>query len=277
MGKIADALERHKKEKTTKVEFLHETKPVKPMQTVNDEQEIALAKEVCTLHDCNPKLVVLSKPDSADAENFKLLRGQILFTRDRKRPRTIMVTSTFPGEGKTFVAANLAATLALSIDEHVLLIDCDLRRPRQHEMFGFSGSYGLHEYLVGDRKMKDLIVRSQIEKLSILPAGKTPRNPTELLSSAAMRSFLEKLRDRYQDRFIVMDSAPSHITAEAKVLAEYVDGIVLVVMAQKSPRKEIQRAIDNLGREKILGIVFNGYSHARRSYHKYYEKYYRGE
>ena len=127
-----------------------------------------------------------------------------------------------------------------------------------------------------ERKLKDLLVRSQIEKLSILPAGKTPRNPTELLSSAAMRSFLEKLRERYQDRFIVIDSAPSHITAEAKVLAEYVDGIVLVVMAQKSPRKEIQRAIHNLGRDKILGIVFNGYSHARRNYHKYYEKYYKG-
>ena len=276
MGKIADALERHKKENSTKVEFLHETKPVKAMQTVNDEQEIALAKEVCTLHECNPKVVVLSQPDSADAENFKLLRGQILFARDRKRPRTIMVTSTFPGEGKTFVAANLAATLALTIDEYVLLIDCDLRRPRQHEMFGFPGKYGLHQYLVGDRKLKDLIVRSQIEKLSILPAGKTPRNPTELLSSQAMRSFLEKLRERYQDHLIVIDSAPSHITAEAKVLSEYMDGIVLVVMAQKSPRKEIQRAIDNLGMEKMLGIVFNGYNQSRRSYHKYYEKYYKG-
>ncbi len=275
MGKIADALERHKKEKTTKVEFLFDAKPVRPMQTVHDEQEIALAKEVCTLHECNPKLVVLSEPDSADAENFKLLRGQILFARDRKRPRTILVTSTFPGEGKTFVAANLAASLALNIDEYVLLVDCDLRRPRQHEMFGYPGKDGLHEYLVGDKELKDLIVRSQIEKLSILPAGKVPLNPTELLSSVAMKTFLEELKERYQDHFILIDSAPSHITAEAKVLAEYVDGIVVVVMAQKSPRKDIQRAIHSLGREKILGIVFNGYNQIRRSYHKYYNKYYR--
>ncbi len=275
MGKIADALERHKKEKTTKVEFLFDAKPVRPMQTVHDEQEIALAKEVCTLHECNPKLVVLSEPDSADAENFKLLRGQILFARDRKRPRTILVTSTFPGEGKTFVAANLAASLALNIDEYVLLVDCDLRRPRQHEMFGYPGKDGLHEYLVGDKELKDVIVRSQIEKLSILPAGRVPLNPTELLSSVAMKAFLEELKERYQDHFILIDSAPSHITAEAKVLAEYVDGIVVVVMAQKSPRKDIQRAIHNLGREKILGIVFNGYNQIRRSYHKYYNNYYR--
>lgn len=274
MGKIADALERHNKEKVVKIEGSYSKEP---KILLPKEPDTTRAKEVCTLHDCNPKLVVLSEPDSADAENFKLLRGQILFARDRKRPRSIMVTSTFPGEGKTFVAANLAATLALSIDEYVLLIDSDLRRPRQHDMFGFPGKYGLHEYLVGDKKLKDLIVRSQIEKLSILPAGKTPRNPTELISSAAMRSFLENLKERYKDRFIVVDSAPSQITAEAKVLAECVDGIILVIMAGRSPRREIERAIDNLGRDKILGIVFNGYNQSRRSYHKYYEKYYKGK
>ena len=257
------------------MEFLHDVMPVRPMQTVHDGQEIAAAKEVCTLHECNPKLVVLSEPDSADAENFKLLRGQILFVKDRKRPRTILVTSTFPGEGKSFVAANLAASLALSIDDRVLRIDCDLRRPRQHEMFGYPSKYGLHEYLAGDQELRELIVRSQIEKLSILPARSVPLNPTELLSSVAMKVFLEELKVHYQDHYIIMDSAPSHITAEAKVLAEYVDGIVLEVMAQKSPRKEIQRAIHNLGREKILGIVFNGYNQVRRSYHKYYDKYYK--
>jgi exopolysaccharide/PEP-CTERM locus tyrosine autokinase len=277
MGKIADALERHKKEKSTKIEFLHETKHVGPMQTAKDEQEIALAKEVCTLYECNPKLVVLSEPDSADAEDFKLLRAQILFARDRQRPRTIMVTSTFPGEGKTFVAANLAAGLALSIDESVLLIDCDLRRPRVHDMFGCPNTSGLHEYLMEGKQLGELLIKSHIEKLSLLTAGKAPRNPTEILSSMAMRTFLHDMKQRYVDHFIVIDSAPSHVTAEAKVLAEYVDGIVLVVMAQKSPRKEIQKAIQTLGKEKILGIVFNGYSHARRSYHKYYEKYYKGK
>ena len=275
MGKIADALERQKKENLAKVQFLHDTKPVRPMQTVHDHKEIVLAEELCTLHQCNPKLVVLSEPDSADAENFKLLRGQILFAKDRKRPRSILVTSTFPGEGKSFVAANLAVSLALSIDEFVLLVDCDLRRPRQQEIFGYANMYGLQEYLVGDKALKDLIIHSQIEKLSILPAGKVPVNPTELLSSGAMKAFLQELKDHYQDHFILIDSAPSHITAEAKVLAGYVDAIVLVVMAQKSPRKEIQRAIHNLGREKILGIVFNGYNQARRNYHKYYDKYYK--
>ena len=118
------------------------------------------------------KLVVLSEPNSADAENFKLLRGQILYAQDRERPRAIMVTSTFPGEGKTYVSANLAASLALSMDDYVLLIDCDLRRGRQHDMFDIPNTNGLHEYLVGDKPLKDLIIKSSIPKLSILTSGR---------------------------------------------------------------------------------------------------------
>jgi exopolysaccharide/PEP-CTERM locus tyrosine autokinase len=276
MGKIADALERHKKEKSQKIEFLHDSKPARPMETAKDDREIALAKEVCTLYECNPKVVVLSKPESADAESFKLLRAQILFARGRQRPRTIMVTSTFPGEGKTFVAANLAAGLALSIDESVLLIDCDLRRPRVHDMFGCPNTSGLHEYLIEGKRLDDLLIQSHIEKLSLLPAGKVPRNPTEILSSKAMRTFLEHIKQRYLDRFIIIDSSPSHITAEAKVLGEYVDGVILVIMAGKSPRKDVQKAIHNLGKDRILGVVFNGYGQDTKKYYKYYKKYYRG-
>jgi Mrp family chromosome partitioning ATPase len=83
------------------------------------------------------------------------------------------------------------------------------------------------------------------------------------------------VKGRYQDRYIVIDSPPSHITAEAKFLAEYVDGIIFVVMAQKSPRKDVQKAIHILGRDKLLGVVLNGYTQARRSYYKYYDKYYK--
>jgi protein-tyrosine kinase len=276
MGKIADALERHKKESSTKIDFLHDSKPLRPTRTPKEEQEIALAKEVCTLNTCNPKVVVVSEPDSADAENFKLLRGQILFARDRERPRTLLVTSTFPGEGKTFVAANLAAGLALSMDESVLLIDCDLRRPRVHDMFGCPNTSGLHEHLIEGKRLDDLLVQSHIEKLSLLPAGKAPRNPTELISSIAMRTFLDDIKQRYSDRFIVIDSSPSHITAESKVLAQYVDGVILVIMAGKSPRKDIQKTVHSLGKEKILGIVFNGYGQDAKKYYKYYDKYYKG-
>jgi protein-tyrosine kinase len=278
VGKIADALERHDKEKVVKLDNVKEEKP---RRLVVEEPEVKLARQITA--DLAPgqsfsdSLVMLSSPDCADAETFKVLRGQILFPKDRKIPRSMLVTSTFPAEGKTYVAANLAATLALSIDDYVLAVDADLRRPKLHRMFGYGKVQGLHEYLVGGRNIEELVLKSGIDKLSILPAGKPPRNPTELLSSNMMIKFLEEVKDRYQERFLIIDSPPSTVTAESKFLAQHVDGIIYVVMANKTPRKDIEKAIDNLGRDKILGIVFNGYEQVRKSYYRYYDRYYKGK
>jgi exopolysaccharide/PEP-CTERM locus tyrosine autokinase len=276
MGKISDALERYDKEKVVRLDALREEKPIR---LVVEEPDVKLARQIASdlisEKSFSDSLIMLSSPDSADAETFKILRGQILFPKDRKVPRTMLVTSTFPAEGKTYVAANLAATLALSIDEYVLAIDADLRRPKLHRMFGYSKVEGLHEHLVEGRKLEDLILKSGIDKLSILPAGKPPRNPTELLSSNMMRTFLDEVKGRYTDRFLIIDSPPSSVTAEGKFLAQHVDGVIFVVMANKTPRKDIQKTIDSIGREKIIGIVFNGYDQVRKSYYRYYDRYYK--
>ena len=278
MGKIADALERHDKETVVRLDDVNEAPPKKLLV---EEPEVKLARKMAS--DLIPgksfsdSVVMLSSPDSADAETFKVLRGQILFPRDRKVPRSMLVTSTFPAEGKTYVASNLATTLAMSIDEYVLAIDADLRRPRLHRMFGYSKVRGLHDYLVGNARLEELIIKSSIDKLSVLPAGKPPRNPTELLSSNMMVKFLEEVKERYQDRFVIIDSPPSSVTAESKFLAQHVDGIIYVVMANKTPRKDIEKALDNLGRDKILGIVFNGYEQVRKSYYRYYDRYYKSK
>ena len=274
MGKISDALEKLQKEKLIPLDEVRDEKPVR-LRT--DEPEVRRAREISAQNKFSDSLVMVSSPDSGDAETFKLLRGQILFPRDREVPRSILVTSTFPGEGKTFTAANLASTIAMSVDEYVLLIDADMRRARIHRMFGFRNVRGLHDYLIGEKKFDELIVRTGIDKLSILPAGRSPRNPSELLSSNMMATFLEDAKQRYKDRFIIIDSPPTHITAEAKFLAQYVDAVIFVVMANKTPRKDALKAIEALGRDKVLGIVFNGYNQARKSYHKYYEKYYKRE
>ncbi|MFC1823069.1 polysaccharide biosynthesis tyrosine autokinase [Thermodesulfobacteriota bacterium] len=272
MGKITDALERRKKEKS----LISETLPVKGGEkTVEEVSEAAFAKEYCSLNECSEKMVVLSAPESVDTEIFKTLRARILFSKNHDKPQTLLITSTFPGEGKTFVAANLAVSVALGIDEYVLLVDCDLRHPGLHEMLGHTNKEGLKEHLNDNRPLEDLIVRTNIPKLSLLPAGRPPPNPTELLSSAIMESFLEEVRGRYPDRIIIIDSTPSLITSEASILARHVDGVVLVIMAQKAPKQAILKAVENVGSNKILGIVFNGYKEANKSYHKYYKKYYR--
>ncbi len=271
MGKISDAIERHQRDKELKVKLLFSDKP---LPAVSEEPETPLIKSSLPRY-VDPKIVMLSAPDSAEAENFKVLRTQLLFTDEEKRPRTIMVSSLLPGEGKTFVSTNLAISFAQGIDEYVLLVDCDLRRPQVHEKLGYRNVDGLQEYLTGKRELKNLIIKTQIDKLSILPAGKRAPNPAELLSSARMRTFLQEIRERYDDRLVIIDSGPAHITPESKVLGEYVDGIILVVMAGKSPRKGIQKAIYNLGKDKILGIVFNGHNQPTKGYYKYYEEYYR--
>jgi len=271
MGKIAEALEKHKKEKVIETEKLPFQKPEKlPPKRAAAEIPKDLVPEI----EYDPKLVVLSAPESVDAENFKVLRAQILFPKDGPAPRTIMITSAFPGEGKTLISANLAASIALGINEHVLLVDCDLRRPSVHKLFGYGPCLGLCEYLAGKERLEDLIMRTKVPKLSLLPAGPVPANPSELLSSNMMRSFLEEVRDRYDDRYVIIDGTPSQVTAETNVLAQYVDGIIFVIRAEKSPRDTIQRSIENLGRKKIRGIVFNGYNQSYRGYKKYYKKYY---
>jgi capsular exopolysaccharide synthesis family protein len=242
MGKISDALERHHKEKSITLETLS---AVQPERSTSHNSEIHRAQEFCTLHDCSPKVVALSQPDSVDAENFR----------------------------KTFVAVNLAASLAMGIDEYVLLLDCDMRNSRIHEMFGYTNSEGLSELLTGKEHLRDLILRTPLEKLSILPAGIAPPNPAELLSSTMMEDLLKDLKARYQNRFIIIDSTPAKGTAEASILANYVDGVILVIMAHKTPRKAIEDTIKSLGRDKILGIVFNGHTQAYKHYQKYYKKY----
>jgi len=272
MGKIAEALEKHNKEKIIRTEVL----PIGEKRKLPvEEASAAIPKDLTPEMGYDPKLVTLSAPDSVDAENFKVLRAQILFPKEGPSPRTIMVTSAFSEEGKSFVAGNLAISIALGINEHVLLVDCDFRRPSLQKTFGFMPCLGLCEYLNGRENLEDLIVNTRIPRLSLLPSGPVPPNPSELLASRKMRSFLEEVRNRYDDRYIIIDAAPSQVTSEASVLAQYVDGIIFVVMAGKSPRETVQKSIENIGRKKILGVVLNGYDQSKRGYRKYYKKYYK--
>jgi protein-tyrosine kinase len=285
MGKISDALEKHKKERLIPIDQLRDDTP--PRLTTEDLQpeklvrlktqdlEVKLARQFSAEGKFSESLVALSSPDSADAENFKLLRGQILFSRDHQVPRCMLVTSALPSEGKTFVASNLAVTIAMSVDEHVLLIDADLRRAMIHRVFGFRNVRGLHDCLIEEKGFDELAVKTGVQKLSILSAGTMPRNPAELLSSNMMARFLVEAKERHKDRFIIIDSPPTHITAEVKFLAQFVDAVIFVVMANKTPKRDVQKAIEGLGRDKILGVVFNGYDQPLKHYYKYYDKYYK--
>ena len=271
MGKITNAFERYQRDKTVKTESL----PLRePEDLAPDDAVSPLIRETFLHRGFDPKLVVLSAPESLEAENFRILKSQILYPKEGEIPKTIMVTSAFPGEGKTFVAANLAVSMGQGLTETILIVDCDLRRPALHRILGYSNDQGLHDHLTGTKPISDLLVRTKYEKLSLLTAGRSVHNPSELLASARMKQFVEEAKARYEDRFVILDVPPSQITAETSVLANYVDAIIFVVMAQKTPRETVQRNIENLGKAKILGIVLNGYNQSRKPYYKYYKRYY---
>lgn len=271
MGKIADAFERRDRENLLRIDTRLKEQPIRfPPGKLKG----AAAAEPALPEEVKEKLVALSDSESADAESFRFLRGRISHWRDGERPRTIMVTSAFPGEGKTFVASNLAASIAVGADEEVLLIDCDLKKPSLHQVFGRSKTEGVYEYLDRKRELDELILGTAVHGLSVLFAGSVSVRPSDTGASSTMERFMKEVKQLSGERIVIIDTAPVSVSAGTRLIARHVDAIVFVVMAQKWPRKEIHRSMESLGREKILGVIFNGYEHGMHGYRKYYSKYY---
>jgi exopolysaccharide/PEP-CTERM locus tyrosine autokinase len=272
---------KNKEEKTR--EITHDLTTVAKTQKEAESPAIARPKKKFKLGKAPAKyasraidqdLVALMNPQSFEAEQFKILRTNLLFPESGKMPRSVMVTSVGPGEGKSFVAANLAISVAQHVNWNVLLIDCDLRRPSVHRQFGFQNVAGLSDYLANGTDLQPLLLKTGIEKLTILPAGKPPDNPSELLSSERMADLLDETAARYKDRLIILDSPPPKMTAESGALAKYVDGVLLVVKYGSTPKDSALDLMNKLGKNKILGAVINNFDAGSSKYHR---KYYGGE
>lgn len=214
-------------------------------------------------------LVALLDPQSFEAEQFKILRTNILFPLAGQPPRSILLTSAASGEGKTFAAANLAISIALNINRYVLLIDADLRWPQLHSRFGFPTVPGLSNYLSEGRPLSSLLLHTKVDKLTLLPAGPPPSNPSELISSERMASLLMEVTARYPDRLIVIDAPPPTMAAETGVLARQVDGIVVVVRYGSTRREVLADLVARIGEKKILGSIVNRVETADSRYYGY--------
>jgi protein-tyrosine kinase len=268
LGKISDALEKFEAERSSGGERHRRVPPSQgsaPSAPSSDLTEPIPPKDLRL----DNNLIVYSNPTSYEAEQFRILRSMLLFPSSGTPPRTIMVTSCLPGEGKSFVASNLAVSLAQNINEHVLLIDSDIRLPCLHTRFGFGAVDGLSEYLSKKVPLSSLLLKTMLPKLSLLPAGTPPPNPSELLSSKAMSDLIQEVRTRYGDRYIVIDTPPPSFTAEAVVLAQQVDGVILVINSESTSRKIVEKLIEPIGKEKILGIVMNRYDMRGSKYYGY--------
>jgi capsular exopolysaccharide synthesis family protein len=203
-------------------------------------------------------MVALEDTRSAMAEAYRHLRTSLLFSSAGKPPQTILVTSSQPAEGKTTTAINTAITLAQS-GADVVIIDCDLRRPRLHNHFNFANTTGLTNYLSGEKNPENLLKPfASLPKLKVITSGPIPPNPAELLSSAEMKNLLEFLKSRY--KHVIIDSPPAISFTDAAILSTQVDGVVLVAMAGKSSvhlMRRFKQRLSNIG-ARIYGVVLNG-------------------
>lgn len=201
-------------------------------------------------------------------EAYRVLRTSVVQSGVGAGPRTMLVTSSQPGDGKTTTAVNTAISLA-QLGASVLIIDCDLRTPKVHTLLGVDHSPGLSECLEGNLGLDDAIQRLQIPNLSLLPSGSIPVNPAELISSNRMKSLLRGLGRRYD--YILLDSPPLINLADALILSTCVDGVILVVYGGKTTCEAASRAreeLENVG-ANILGVVVNRFN-SRRERYTYY-------
>jgi receptor protein-tyrosine kinase len=201
---------------------------------------------------------------SAVGQAFRMIKRPLLGSAFGKgaapveRGRRVMVTSAFPGEGKSFCAINLALSIAAERDHHVLLVDADVARPSIPAELGVEPGPGLMDWLLERAPDLDRLVRpTSVDKLSLLMSGRQHPNATELLASDEMARLVEELSTRYPDRIVIFDSPPLLVTTESRVLASHMGQIVMVVEAGRTPRDAVNEALASVGSTGVVGLVLN--------------------
>jgi protein-tyrosine kinase len=213
------------------------------------------------------RLASSSRCDGALVEQYRRLAGTLHTAQQTSGLRLILVTSAMPGDGKTLTAVNLATVLADSYKRRVLLVDADLRRPSIGEVFDVAGCVGLSAALKAPTDQK-LAVIPLTENLTLLPAGNPDPDPIGGLTSPRMKRILDDAVEQFD--WVILDGPPTGPLAETSLLAQMVQGTIFVIRAGQTQHPAVQRAIDGLGRERILGAVLNGVTNLPKDHYTYY-------
>ena len=221
------------------------------------------------------KHILTSKSGFYLREAYKTLRTNVNFAlADTEGCKVILVTSAMPREGKSLTALNLAISLGQT-EAKVLIIDCDLRRPKLHRLLGASANIGLSNLLMDPQKLSGMVLKHESLGISVILSGDIPPNPSELLTSKKMKALITALRSKYD--YIIIDTPPVGMVTDSVVLAPLSDGVLFVVKADQSERGAVIHSMEQMeyAKAKILGFVFNGMNPDSGSgYGKYrYSKY----
>lgn len=227
------------------------------------------------------RLYIMEHPKAHISESFRMLRTNLMYTSVDKEVKVIMFTSPIPQEGKSTTTSNLSVALAQT-GKNVLVIDCDLRKPVQHEIFEVSNhSKGLTTYLTGHASLEEATQDTGIPNLRVLTSGPIPPNPAELLGSKSMEKLLGLVREQYD--LVLIDASPTVAVADPVILAGKCDGVIVVVRAGYTKQGVLVEANDLLKKAEatILGTVLNDSSTGggvyAKGYHNYYHQYYEEE
>ncbi len=195
--------------------------------------------------------------DLAISDHYKILRTQILLKTEEEGLNTILVTSVDENEGKSITAANLAITLSKEMEHTVLLVDTDLARPSLHKLFGIEPEFGLLDFLINRCPLSEIIVNPGINSLTLLAGRQNLSGSAEMIGSPRMKQLIPEMKHRYQDRYIIFDSTPVLGCADTLILSQYVDGVILVVEYDRTPKDQIEKAMELLKNTNVVGTVLN--------------------
>jgi capsular exopolysaccharide synthesis family protein len=202
------------------------------------------------------ELINYYHPKLSISEDYRTIRTSILLSHAENPPKSILVTSALPKEGKSVTVSNLAVAFS-QLGERILVVDSDLRRPRLHQIFGIERNEGLSNYLTGSLALKDAIKKTFIDNISVLPCGPIPPNPSELLNSKKMRHLMEETKAGFD--FVFFDTPPVLAVIDSLIVSSLADATMFVIKAGKTMRRPFQSAIEELRKAnaKVLGILFN--------------------
>lgn len=214
------------------------------------------------------QLITVVQPKSSISEAYRTLRTNIRFSSFAKKVKTIVVTSTGTGEGKSTTSANLAVVMAEN-GYKTILIDCDQRNGRLHRLFNIPNQKGLSDFLADNIQLSEVVQKTQIPNLNMITSGTKPPNPSELVGSEKMKRFIEDLKDIYE--YIILDTSPVIIVTDAQLISTYTDGCILVVASSEVEKAAAIKAKELLEKvnAKILGVVLNKFDIKHKKYYGY--------
>lgn len=219
------------------------------------------------------EIIVKNQPKSPISESYRSIRTNIQFANVDNNIKTILVTSSVPGEGKTTTLSNVAFSMA-DLGHRVLVIDCDLRKPRVHKVFDLSNAEGITDILLGSKDYKDYIRTVSDGKLDVLTSGKVPGNPSELLESDAMKRFISQVKEEYD--YVMIDTPPTLPVADSAIMSTYIDGVIIVCSSGKVEVNAAKKAVESLKKVEanILGVVLTKVPIKAGKHNSYYYYYY---